>query len=243
MKLYNFHSDNHQDWLNELRGIAPSLAAMNKRQAFRVPPGYFDTNAERLMNLFPTLHDQAGSTPENAFLVPDHYFEELSTNILNKIADADYENIDPRQEIKNEAPVLAGLKKENPFSVPGNYFSALQNQLLQKQSRKKTIIPRFKRSYFSISLAIAAVLTGIILSITLLQKNNTQDQLQLSHEVVADFMINHIQDYSDDNVFDFLSDNELNDLYNQENNLNVSDEELDQYWLDDIDLQNLEDWL
>ncbi len=243
MKVLNFHSDNHQKWLKELSDIAPNLAALNKQQAFLVPPGYFQANAQSLMNLFDTLHDQTDSTPENAFLVPDHYFEQLSTNILNKIAKSENEPIDSRQEIQNEAPVLAGLKKENPFSVPENYFPDLNNHLLQKHRSRHTALALFKRSYFSISLAIAAVITGIIVSITLLQKTNTQDQLQLSHEVVADFMMNHIQDYSDDNVFDLLSDDELNDLYHQENNLNVSDEELDQYWLDDIDLQNLEDWL
>ena len=243
MKPNNLHSEHHQQWLKELSALAPILAGMKKVNPFRVPDDYFSKNESRLSRLLLNLEKQKNEKSDAGFKVPENYFEELSESIMKKLEHADKQDPDPREEIKAEAPVLAGIDKKNLFLIPDNYFNQLTIELESGIQKIFPLRSLFKNSYFRISIAVAAVLTGAILTINLCDKGKGQPQYELTHEAVAEYVSENINDYSESNLIDFLDEDELDALYNKENNLTLTDEDIDQYLLEDIDIQNLEDWL
>jgi len=99
----------NKDWIKE----APTLASLDKKNAFFVPVDYFEQNATVLKQL--TFLDSLSSKTIVPFHVPDQYFEQLSDHILTKIS------IDER----------IGTEK-NSFSVPENYFETLENRVAAK---------------------------------------------------------------------------------------------------------------
>jgi len=110
--------------LNELQGISPMVAAIEKRNVFTVPNGYFESLSDAvLMNL-----QQEGGTLINtintqpAMDVPQGYFDSLADSILNKI----------KAQGEELSPLLKSIQQQNVFTVPRGYFESLADNILAK---------------------------------------------------------------------------------------------------------------
>ncbi len=79
---------------NELEQIAPYLASLNLRPAFKVPKGYFGELPDSILESVSPL---AELKKEQTFKVPQNYFESLPDLVLAKVA--------PEEEITVTAPV------------------------------------------------------------------------------------------------------------------------------------------
>jgi hypothetical protein len=119
----------NNDWMNE----APALAALEKRNPFSVPDGYFENSDEVLFSAV-FLEGLKQQTDNNSFEVPQHYFEDLTERIHTHIA-------------LSEIP-----KAEKAFTVPDNYFDTLQNRIADKIAtiseprREAKVIPLWRRN-------------------------------------------------------------------------------------------------
>jgi hypothetical protein len=64
---------------NEIKGIAPILASLDKKNPFIVPDGYFTSLENRTL-------DAIGKKPILANTTPEGYFDSLSDQILERVA-------------------------------------------------------------------------------------------------------------------------------------------------------------
>ena len=136
----------------ELKGISPLLAGIEKRNVFSVPEGYFNTLT---IDLFRKININSA----NELSVPPGYFENLSTNILNKIK---LLQNDPAEELRNLSPMLYSVQNENIFEVPVGYFRNLADDILTKVTGPQTKVIAIKRRDSIWKYAAAAVVTGVI---------------------------------------------------------------------------------
>ena len=79
-------------------------------------------------------------THKDGFKVPDSYFSNLESRIL--------------EDIKEENP-----KNINPFTVPEDYFTSLENKVIEAAEKTSKIIPIYKKKSFYFSMVAAATLT------------------------------------------------------------------------------------
>ena len=153
----------------ELYTISPLLAGAERINPFSLPDGYF--------NLFPGIllqkinNGPAGSLPgfeKYSQSVPDGYFENLSTSILNRIR-----HISIAEELKDVSSMLYPVRNENVFSVPEGYFNDLASEIIEKAKPKAKVIP-FKKKEPVWRYAVAAVMTGVIGVSSLMVFNRSQ---------------------------------------------------------------------
>lgn len=144
-------SESHNDIIQELQSIAPTLAEINRRPVFAVPEGYFD---EVLLNTIRKTH------PVNSvYKVEEHYFVAASNEILSKVN-------------------LGSLSKEMPYSMPENYFEQFQSRLKEKldQTANSAKVISIQSRFSVVKYAMAAVLVallGLTLSMWIFQPNST----------------------------------------------------------------------
>src|SRR6185437_1446659 len=150
-----------EEILNELKGLTPSLAAMEKVNVFRAPDGYFDDLDEKISTtVFLYLDEKKGVQK-----IPEGYFGSLSSKIISRIKQEDKSADD---EIKSISPALHYLKEEEVYSVPDEYFNNLSNKILYKINHQNAKVVSFASAKKWWKYAAAAVITGII-TITSLQ--------------------------------------------------------------------------
>ncbi|MDQ6844561.1 MAG: hypothetical protein M3Z92_09445 [Bacteroidota bacterium] len=122
---------NSTEILNELMGISPLLAGLEKVNVFQVPEGYFDKLDERLFNFaLANTNDDLFINKGNPQYVPEGYFDSLSTNILAKIRKLNPEVV--TEESASLSPLLYSLKDKTVFKVPEGYFDSLGSNVLAK---------------------------------------------------------------------------------------------------------------
>jgi hypothetical protein len=85
---------------------------------------------------FENIHDE-----QNSLGIPKDYFDNLTNNIMDKIAVEDF---------------LNSLPKQNVYTVPENYFNKINIKLAQEINKKKSTFKFYK------PLGIAAGLVAII---------------------------------------------------------------------------------
>ena len=67
---------------------------------------------------------------------------------------------DTRDELKDTAPTLAGMRFTNPFATPENYFDALPRSLMNRVQSQPTVIelPQSRwKSFMSVAAVVAAL--------------------------------------------------------------------------------------
>jgi hypothetical protein len=153
-----------EEILNELKGLAPSLAAMEKVNVFKVPDGYFDELGEKISNTVFLHQDEKKDSQK----VPEGYFDSLSSKIISRI-NQDDESAD--NEIKSISPALHYLKEEEVYSVPEGYFNNLSDRILNKINHQNAKVVSFGSVKKWWKYAAAAVVAGII-TITSIQLFN-----------------------------------------------------------------------
>lgn len=146
----------------DLAKEAPILAALSKEYPFLVPNQYFETLKEQINH---QILIEAIDSKIDVFETPKGYFEELSSNLLARIA------------VKEK--LEATLSSQNGFSVPENYFSngktEIENAISPKKQQKAKIV---NLSFIRIAAAACVLITcaiGIYLNIN--STNNIHHQL------------------------------------------------------------------
>ena len=98
---------------NDWKKDAPALAAMQKRNPFTVPNGYFNS-VEELVATAIFIDGLSNKTNETGFEVPPDYFDNLTARI------------------ETNTRLAAMPKVENAFAVPSDYFETLQDKINSK---------------------------------------------------------------------------------------------------------------
>ena len=147
----------------EETGFMDDIARFNP--AANVPDGYFKDLSERVLQkikmeaigedatFHPLLHQPINN---NIFDVPNDYFNQLSSSIVEKINSS-----------QQHAPLLASLKKSNLFETPVGYFDTLPAKIVAKIQKPtaKLIDISFYRSVMK--YVAAAVVIGFVSMIVL----------------------------------------------------------------------------
>ncbi len=150
-----------KDILNELKGLSPLLAGMQKVNVFTVPNGYFERLAEDiLLGTNEAENNLLGAVPNQpAMQVPQGYFESLADNILNKIKIEE----SAATELKTISPILHSIQNKNVYTVPDNYFETSSAKILDAvKPQKAKLVTMRKRTAVIFKYAVAAVFTGML---------------------------------------------------------------------------------
>jgi hypothetical protein len=207
----------NNDWINE----APTLAAMGRRNPFSVPAGYFDNCEKEVFNhIF--LEGLKQKTNENAFDVPQNYFEELTERIETNIA------------------LGQMIQREKSFAVPENYFETLQSRITDKIAATETkkeakVIPLWKRGFIKYASAACFLLISSF-GVYFYQNNQNNDipaaQLQ-SAEFANEQML---YDIDESTIIDHL---EAQNTSNTKTTTSASDTEVENYILNNYSSSDL----
>ncbi|MCW5906807.1 MAG: hypothetical protein KIS94_03025 [Chitinophagales bacterium] len=144
-----------EDILNELKEIAPSLAAVERVNHFHVPENYFTTFSKKIAEtvtqtevkqelnaLAPQLSKLLSSESAKA---PSEYFKNFSAGLLQKIRAEE-----TAAELNTVAPTLAQLQKVNVYSVPKGYFNTfpktISQQIAAGEPRPESVVPGWLKS-------------------------------------------------------------------------------------------------
>ncbi|MEY3945702.1 MAG: hypothetical protein RJB03_408 [Bacteroidota bacterium] len=111
-----------------------------------------DTIQKELKLISEAVADLPNTTP---FSVPDHYFDGLTSRILQNIGQMDAEE----EKDTILSTLLQSLQKENPYQVPAAYFQQLSMELNREKSTPVVQIFAWKKI---IGFAAAACLAGIL---------------------------------------------------------------------------------
>ena len=118
------------DILLELEQISALIAAIERKNIFNVPNGYFDSIG---ITVLACLEEQKEISPgTEAFSraeVPAGYFDNLSFSILDKIKT---QNQTAAEELAGLSSILESIQKTNVFKVPGGYFDHLGEHISDK---------------------------------------------------------------------------------------------------------------
>jgi hypothetical protein len=102
----------------------------------------------------PTEQEHSNEWPkENAFDIPENYFQELPESIKHRIFPTE------------EKQTLYQLKDVDVFLIPEGYFNHLPKQIAAKTTERKPVIRVFtlKRLLYYSAAAVAVIAVGIVL--------------------------------------------------------------------------------
>lgn len=197
-----------EEWMKE----APMLAAMEVKNPFLVPKGYFDSLPEHI-NASLSLENSSFWKKEKLG-VPEGYFEQLSAQIETRIA---------VEKIKELVPV-------HGFTVPIGYFDNLSERItIQINHQTKYPEPAIKKMMPGWKKYAAAACVTLAIGIAAflnLKVNNFDSRVS---KIPDQEIINYLQvntDAADINVI--LQNLDENGTFSKVDN-NVSTEELEQY--------------
>lgn len=222
-----------QIWLNSVPRLNP----------FYLPVNYFENLPEIILDKL-AIKNQLGSDKQ-VYEVPDGYFNNLASNIFNKIKAA---NNNVQQELEELAPLLSKLPKTNVYSVPAEYFENLVPQTeSQKQPVKVVSIGKKTRRWIAYTAAacIAALMFGGGYYYFNENRASTGGKPSVNVNQYADIKVDQaISQLPDDAIDSYLKDDN-SDIYipqddSQDVNIkmlldNMSDEEINNYLRENSD--------
>lgn len=127
---------------------------------------------------------------QNPFKVPKGYFDQLEEQLIHPID---------------------SISKLNPFSTPENYFEKLESALLQQTNSSVTSSkPSFKKIYYSITAAAAAIL--ILHTLTQQQPPVETEREQALNEFIESY---YLEDFDGFEVYSMLEESEIETTINQ----------------------------
>ena len=178
--------ESQNDILKELNSISEVVAAIPNKNVFTAPDGYFD-------EVYMQIHKRLHSLGEPNASVPEGYFEQLSTNILNKIKQNNAGN-EVYEELASVSALIASIGNHNVFTVPEEYFNDNETLLLQTtKTVAAPVVQMHQRPKLFRYMAAAAVAGIIGLSLFGLFKPNEQKTdtqlaatVTLANEIIAE---------------------------------------------------------
>lgn len=207
----------NNDWMNE----APALAALEKRNPFSVPDGYFE-NCENGVFSAIFLDGLKQKTSNNDFEVPQLYFEDLAERIQTQIT-------------LSEIPVAG-----KAFTVPDNYFNTLQSRITDRVAtlepkKEAKVIPLWRRNMVKY-VSAACFLLMASFGIYFYQNNSTSASLQLpAAEAVANEQL--LYDIDESTIIDHLETQNTTSSNIKTNS--ASDTEMENYILSNFSSSDL----
>ncbi len=140
--------------LEELRLLAPTLAKIEKKEVFKTPSTFFETNVSAWQT---SKETELSIQKKNAFKVPVNYLENFESNLQQTIASLNTDKVELSKKYKQtevfstpsnyfkqlEESILASIKeaeaneftselsKENNFKVPARYFETLESRIFE----------------------------------------------------------------------------------------------------------------
>ena len=155
---------------------------------------------------------------ETGFKTPDNYFDAVEDNIMDAIHQ------------KNNLNQV----KDSGFNIPKNYFDSLEDSIINKIEKEDTskVIKLFNKRNLIYASSIAAAIL-ILFNLSIFDEKITFDSLET--QAVENYIINEgIDSYE---LAALLSEDEL--IEEDFIKLNITDETLEDYLLDNLDLEDL----
>ena len=151
--------ENSNNILQEIQEISPLIAAIEKRNVFTVPDGYFDWVSE---NVFTAIkYDDPVVFNNQSGHIPQGYFDGLAGSIMTRIKAGENESSD--DELRILSPMLYSVHNENVFTVPDGYFDTFHDVILDKVKPRTAKLVSFKRkTSVVIKYSVAAAFTGVM---------------------------------------------------------------------------------
>ena len=151
--------ENSNSILHEIQEISPLIAAIEKRNVFTVPDGYFDWVSE---NVFTAIkYDDSAVLNNQSGHIPQGYFDGLAGSIMTRIKAG--ENESAGDELRILSPMLYSVQNENVFTVPDGYFDTFHDVILDKVKPRTAKLVSFKRkTSVVIKYSVAAAFTGVM---------------------------------------------------------------------------------
>ena len=151
--------ENSNSILHEIQEISPLIAAIEKRNVFTVPDGYFDWVSE---NVFTAIkYDDPVVFNNQSGHIPQGYFDGLAGSIMTRIKAGENESSD--DELRILSPMLYSVQNENVFTVPDGYFDTFHDVILDKVKPRTAKLVSFKRkTSVVIKYSVAAAFTGVM---------------------------------------------------------------------------------
>jgi len=205
----------NNEWVNE----APTLAAMEKRNPFFVPDGYFENCDESVFSSI-FIDGLKQKTNENSFDVPQHYFEELTERIETRIA------------------LTEMVKAKNTFTVPENYFDTLQsritNRIAESEPKKEVkVVSLWKRNLVKYASAACFLLISSF-GIYFYQTSKSTDAQIQSADMATEQML---YDIDENTIIEHIES--LNANSSKVKTTSASDTELETYILNNYSSSDL----
>src|SRR5882724_4557805 len=168
---------------NETEMLPPIISGIDKKKLpYNVPENYFETFPEKILAEIKT--EQAKDASEELailspllskadkkipFVAPEGYFNDLSENLVTGMKAI----TSGKDESENMHPLMSDLKNKSTYTIPVEYFNYLPDTILNKiKTQQPAKIVSFKTSRPWLRYAIAAAVTGVVLTIGLLTFNN-----------------------------------------------------------------------
>ncbi len=239
--------------LQEVQQISPIVAGVGQANPFQVPDGYFEGFAGKMMlllkaesisakdelqSLSPLLNSIAKKVP---FEVPAGYFEELSEQAVEGLKAIEFVNV----ELENLSPLMNDLKSKSVYEVPAGYFDSLPEIILAaaKTSRpaKVVSIGLGKRI---MQYAAAAMVIGFLAIAGWLYFSPATPSTAGIESTVKQIGDDEIIRFLENNETDVVAESGFNGAEEMDETdmktmlANVSDEELENFAVENTDLNN-----
>ncbi len=160
------------------------LEKINKVNSYKVSENYFEGVSWAIQQRIALeANPTFDSTQKQVFNVPEGYFENLSSKIINQIEQVENNDID-----------LESLEKVNVFRVPEDYFDNLPEIIIRKTTKnvREISVNWWSKGAVRWSAAASIILAfGLWFSVPKLSKNKTEAALEkVSTDEIKTYLAN-----------------------------------------------------
>ena len=238
--------------LQELSQLQSSLVSAGSQNVYRVPDGYFDSLAERVLNRIKALNTEnaqeelhylsslLGSISKKMpYAVPANFFDGLTESVIASVKN---EHTTPAEELEELSPLLSGLKKEMPFSVPQDYFEKLNSTIDTKEIKPVVkVISIARQKWFRYAAAAAVIGFVAIGGLLVFNKNGSIDPKTQSTE----WVIKNTKKISTDEINNFvqLADEEAPVVAVVDSKMEIKDKNEIKELIKDVSDRDIQDFL
>lgn len=212
----------------EIKAISDLVAGVSRQHPYKVPAGYFENFADRMLllaksqegtgfeagepdpgaelqQLSPLL---AGLSKKSPFRVPEGYFEQVAGEINAGVSALEQAN----EILETLSPTLEAARHLQPYKVPDGYFEQLPQVMLEKVRgvkvtgkdivKQEAKVVGMGRSWFR--YAAAAAITGLILISAWWYNQNNDSSTEIAGAGTIPAQLQAEMDQlSDDVIFDY----------------------------------------
>lgn len=159
---------------------------------------------------------------KNTFSPPADYFNSLPDQIMHSIE---------KQELNNLAPLLFTIQKKEPFIAPSAYFETAPTLFCSDLQAKNS---GFKISVWFKRFAWASLTVSLIFYFIFFPFNSTEEKINFSAISLEEY-----DQYLDENVIWLYTNDEINELLAFDQKTTTNTEYLEEYIVEEINLNEL----